>query len=91
MTTEKLVTLFCDAWGGISWKNVAEGGAVHEANFLMLDCSWIKAVFGIEPVWDVAEAVGKTVEWSKCWQGGGDINACMEKQIKEYLEGTRHV
>lgn len=87
VTTGDLTTVFCDAWGGIEWKNVSEANAVHEANFLKLDCSKLKTVFGIEPRWNVKAAIEKTVEWSKCWQAGGDVVDCMVKQILEYLEG----
>jgi len=27
----------------------------------------------------------KIVEWSKCWLAGGDVRACMDKQINEFL------
>lgn len=87
VTTGDIAALFCNAWGGIEWKSCSEENAVHEANFLKLDCSRIKAVFGIAPKWNIAAAIGKTVEWTKCWQAGGDIEGCMRKQILEYLEG----
>jgi CDP-glucose 4,6-dehydratase len=29
----------------------------------------------------------KIVEWSKCWIAGGDVRACMDKQIGEFLRG----
>lgn len=56
-TTGELVTLFCEKWNRlteneISWKNVSDGGP-HEANFLKLDCSKLKTVFGWKPVWNV--------------------------------------
>ena len=49
-TTGNLVTLFCDKWSQasgetVTWKNEYDGGP-HEANFLKLDCSRIKSVFG---------------------------------------------
>lgn len=47
--------------------NKAEANAPHEANFLKLDCSKIKRVFGWKPRWGVEEAVEKTVEWSKVY------------------------
>lgn len=59
--------------------------AVHEANFLKLDCSKLKAVFGWKPHWHVTEAVEKTVEWSECYMANGDVRKCMDKQIEEFL------
>jgi len=88
--TGELVDIFCKAWGeGASWKNVAEANAPHEATFLRLDCSKIKSAMKWSPRWHITDAIEKTVEWSKVYLAGGDINAVMEKQIKEYLEDQR--
>lgn len=85
VTTGELADLFCSAWGeGQSWKSQAEDGP-HEANFLKLDCSRLKRVFGWKPVWGIREAVEKTVEWSKAWLDGEDVDAVMLQQIREFL------
>lgn len=85
VTTGELVDLFCTAWGdGAKWVNQAEAYAPHEANFLKLDCSKIKRTFSWQPRWHIAQAIGKTVEWSRVWLAGGDIPAEMDRQIKEY-------
>lgn len=87
VTTGGLVDIFCKAWGdNAAWQNVSEKNAPHEANFLKLDNTKIKTVFGWTPKWHIADAVEKTVEWSKVWALGGDIVAVMDKQIKEYIE-----
>ena len=65
--------------------NQAEANAPHEANFLKLDCSKIKRVFGWKPRWSVNEAIGKTVEWSKVYLSSGDVCTCMDSQIKEFF------
>ena len=84
--TGELVGLFCKAWGGgASWKAAAEADALYEANCLKLDCSKIKAAINRKPRWHIGEAVEKTVEWSKAYLSGGDVNAVMERQIDEYL------
>lgn len=85
VTTGTLVDLFCRTWGdGQCWESRAVDGP-HEANFLKLDCSRLKSVFGWSPVWGIEEAIAKTVEWSKIWIDGKDVNSCMEQQIREYL------
>lgn len=87
VTTGELATLFCDKWGGgLTWENRAETDAPHEANFLKLDCSKIKSVFGWRPVWHIEEAVARTVDWTKVWLSGGDVPAEMDREIKEFLE-----
>lgn len=87
VTTGELADRFCAAWGGgQTWENRYDGGP-HEANFLKLDCSRLKRTFGWKPVWGIDRAVEKTVEWAKCYQSGGDIPACMERQIEEFKKG----
>ena len=87
-TTGNIVDLFCKAWGeGVSWKNVSEAYAPHEANFLKLDCTKIKNTFNWQPVWTLEQAMDKIVEWTRVYLEGKDINAVMEKQINEYMEG----
>jgi CDP-glucose 4,6-dehydratase len=84
--TGALVDLFVEKWGkGIKWVNQYDGGP-HEANFLKLDCSKLKAAFGWKPRWNLDTAVEKTVEWLNCWINGGDVRACMDKQIEEFLK-----
>ena len=81
-----LVDLFVRQWGeNLTWIDQRDGGP-HEAGFLRLDCSTIKSIFGWNPVWNLSIAIEKVIEWSKCWISGGDIYACMMKQIDEYSE-----
>ena len=87
VTTGNLVDLFCGCWGPEArGEKRAEKNALHEANFLKLDCSKLKTTFGWKPRWHMAECMQKTVEFSKVWLQGGDIPAEMEKEIKEFLE-----
>ncbi len=84
--TGELVNLFVEHWGdGLKWVDKYDGGP-HEANFLKLDCSKLKSTFDWKPKWDLDTAIAKVVEWSKCWLNGGDIGACMDKQIQEFME-----
>ena len=83
--TGALVDLFVSKWGnGIKWINQYDGGP-HEANFLKLDCSKLKATFSWHPRWNLDIAIEKVVEWSKCWQSGEDVDICMDKQIESFL------
>lgn len=88
VTVGTLASLFCKAWGdGMKWKNVCEDGP-HEAKFLKLDCSHIKYALGWKPCWNIRTAIEKTVEWTRVYAAHGDIRACMETQINEFLEMT---
>lgn len=87
MTTGALVDHFCNTWGEeAKWENRAETNAPHEANFLKLDCTKLKNTFGWKPRWHMQECMEKTVEFSKVWLANGDVRACMDQQIKEFME-----
>lgn len=86
VTTGQLVDMFCEAWGeGQTWISQSEDGP-HEANFLKLDCSRMKQVFGWKPRWHVREAIEHTVEWSRAYLEGKDVCTCMEDQIRKFEE-----
>ena len=88
VTTGELAALFCRAWGeGASWRAEVEGGAPHEAGFLKLDSSRIKARLGWRPRWCIEEAVVHTVAWAKAWQAGEDVEKIMAAQVAAYFEG----
>ena len=90
VTTGELADLFCASWGdGMRWINKYDGGP-HEANFLKLDCSRIKSVFGWKSVWRVSEAVERTVAWSRVYEAGEDVTGVMGRQIGEYLQAFRY-
>lgn len=85
VTTGELADIFCAAWGeGMHWINKSDGGP-HEANFLKLDCSKIRAELGWRPVWGVREAVGKTALFAKALRAGRDAFEVMREQIDEYF------
>ena len=84
--TGALVDLFVNTWGeGMKWVNKYDSGP-HEANFLKLDCSKLKSTFGWTPRWNLDKAMEKIVEWSKIWLSRGDVRACMDRQIIEFLQ-----
>lgn len=83
--TGALVDLFASKWGeGVKWINRYDGGP-HEANFLKLDCSKLKATFGWKPHWNLDKAIEMVVEWTKCWVENGDVRACMDREIDVFL------
>lgn len=90
VTTGALVDLFCKTWTekagkSIEWVNLSDGGP-HEAGFLKLDCSKLKATFNWKPKWDVKTAMEKIVEWSLEYAENRDISECMQRQIAEFLK-----
>ncbi len=86
VTTGRLADLFCTMWGeGMEWVNQYDGGP-HEANFLKLDCSKVKKVFGWTPRYHVAEAVEKTIDWWKAWQAKENMLRTTDRQIQEFFQ-----
>ncbi len=87
VTTGDLVDLFCKYWGkDAKWENQAEENAPHEANFLKLDCSKIKSVFGWKPRWHIDECMDMTCRFGKIYLEKGNIPEEMDKEIKEFFE-----
>lgn len=86
VSTGELADIFCRAWGGDSqWISCAEPGAPKEANLLKLDSSLFKTTFAWAPHWNISQAVEKTVEWSKAWLSGEDMNKTTREQIASYM------
>lgn len=85
ITTGEITDMFCKAWGnGLVWINEYDGGP-HEANFLKLDCSKIKQMFGWRTKWNIEEAIKRTVAWTKVYVDGGSVSEMMDRQIEEFM------
>lgn len=88
VTTEELVSMFCETWGDeLGWKNHYDNGP-SEANFLKLDCSLLKRTFAWKPRWNIKKAIEKTVEWTKLYVKGdiNEVSLCVDRQIKDFLD-----
>ena len=88
--TGQLVELFCKEWNEytqehVKWRTQSESGP-HEANYLKLDCSRIKRVFGWKSNWNIHEAVRSIVEWTRCYMEKGNVSECMDNQIAMFIE-----
>lgn len=87
VTTGDLATLFCKHWSeSLKWVSTDYDGP-HEANYLKLNSSLIHKTFDFKPRWNISEAVCKTVQWTKSWLNGDDVEKVMDNQITEYFEG----
>ena len=90
VTTGQLVSLFCKYWSNdATWIDCSEEHAPHEANFLKLDCSFLKSKFNWKPRWHIDECMKLTCELSKCILNhkGNDtsVSDLMNTQIDLYL------
>lgn len=91
ITTEEIVRLFLRHWNGLNTYEIVCDKGPHEATFLKLDCSLAKQRFAWKPIWNIETAVQKTVDWIHVYHEQGDINACMNEQIEEYIRSAYHV
>ena len=84
ITTEKLVKLFCAAWGGGASYSVRPDGGPPETGFLKLDNTKSKKILGWAPNWDIASAVTKVAEWEKA-RISGAAAAETDRQIASFF------
>ena len=86
VTTGELVDLFCKYYGNnIKWINKCDNGP-HEANYLKLDNSKIKKIFGWKPVWHIDKCIKETVNFTKKYiEYPKNIPFEMESEINEYM------
>jgi CDP-glucose 4,6-dehydratase len=81
VTTGVLTDVFCKYWPGAAWHTQENANAPHEASFLKLDTSLIRAQYGYRPRWHIDTTVQKTVEMY-C---ADDMSKAMYHQIEEFL------
>lgn len=86
VTTGEICDLFVHTWQENAKWTATDYNGPHEANFLKLDCSKAKSVLNWNPVWDVATAIQKTVEWSKAYYDNQEIEKITHQQLEEYLK-----
>lgn len=99
VTTGMLVDLFCSKWNEVakanglneaSWVYRSDGGP-HEAGFLKLDSSKIKAELNIFNRWHIDTEIDKVVEWTVAYMKGKDVREIMKEQIIQYLEHDMNI
>lgn len=88
-SVREVVELVIKRWGnGARWE---QDGAEqpHEAHFLKLDCSKAKQSLGWRPSWNLAQAIGATVDWHHARTGGQDMQQVSLAQIQDYAEAAQ--
>jgi len=72
------------SWGrGASWR-LDGGDHPHEAGYLKLDISKVKARMGWRPRWDLGTALEKITVWHQAWLAKDDVRALCLQQIQHY-------
>lgn len=71
-------------WGSdTSWQKDSSAQP-HEAMSLKLDCAKARARLDWYPLWGLATALDKIVEWYRCYELGENMREITLKQIREY-------
>lgn len=86
LTAQALAQLFLDTWGPTASTVQLQGASFPEDGYLALSTEKFSRALGWRPVWDIQTAVGKTVEWDKCRQAGGDVLTLTRRQVRSYLQ-----
>ncbi|OGV61215.1 MAG: CDP-glucose 4,6-dehydratase [Lentisphaerae bacterium RIFOXYA12_FULL_48_11] len=77
---------FCRQWGAGASYVVDSGHHPHEAHYLSLNCSKARKELGWQPRWNLKQALGSIVEWTRAYARKEDVKRICLKQIKEYSE-----
>jgi CDP-glucose 4,6-dehydratase len=56
----------------------------HEAGMLRLDSTKARQRLGWRPRWGLEEALARTIDWHRAWQGGADMAAVSLAQIQAF-------
>jgi CDP-glucose 4,6-dehydratase len=56
----------------------------HEAGMLRLDSTKARQRLGWRPRWGLEEALARTIDWHRAWQGGADMAAVSLAQIEAF-------
>lgn len=81
---------FAEFWGGGFSFVLDKDTQPHEASFLKLDCSQAKAKLDWMSLWNIDEALKRTVDWYKAWFKSEDMLSITENQIVEYFQNTHN-
>jgi CDP-glucose 4,6-dehydratase len=81
ITVEELVKLVIKYWGSGSY-TIDTSSHPHEAGLLKLDISKARALLGWKPIYNVYEAVERTINWYKNF-----YNSMRKEKLYEFTVG----
>ena len=83
---EWITKTICELWGQNASYAIDTNPQPHEANYLKLDCSKVKAELNWQPRWNISTALQSIVEWNKAWLDKATVREICYKQMKNYFE-----
>lgn len=90
LTVREVVENLVAEWGCGEWAGPEVGAAaVHEANFLKLDCAKAADVLHWHPVWTAVDALRETTDWYRRWHQGEPPERLVEQSLAAYVSSAR--
>jgi len=83
---EWITKKICEYWGENAAYKIDTNPQPHEANYLKLDCSKVKAELNWHPKWNIDKALKSIVEWNKSWLSGDNAKQLCFNQINDYFK-----
>lgn len=83
---EWITKTICELWGQNASYEIDTNPQPHEANYLKLDCSKVKAELNWQPRWNISTALQSIVEWNKAWLNKADVREICYRQMDNYFE-----
>lgn len=83
---EWITKKICVYWGENAAYIIDTNPQPHEANYLKLDCSKVKAELDWQPKWNIDKALRSIVEWNKSWLSGDNAKQICFNQINDYFK-----
>jgi CDP-glucose 4,6-dehydratase len=83
---EWITKTICEMWGEDASFEIDSNPQPHEANYLKLDCSKVKAELNWFPKWNIETALRTIVDWNKAYLKGENIRKVTINQIEQYFE-----
>lgn len=85
ITTMSIVNKFETYWGKKLDIVIQKDNSMKEAKVLRLDNTKLKNSMGLKPLWNIDDAISRTVEWTKEWSESGNVKQITANQIIDYL------
>jgi len=86
-SVQDLVNLIKQKWPGVVRFEVDKSKQQNEANFLKLDCSKARSQLDWSPLWNLENAIQKTVDWQQDFLQNKNMQEVSLNQIEEYSKG----
>ena len=89
VTVEEVVHKVLEFWRSGNWEDISQkiSDPLHEAKYLMLDCSKARRILDWKPMIDIDKAINFTIDWYRAYYDKSeDINEFTKTQINKYLE-----